>query len=205
MKCSLGISHFLEEISSLSHFIVFLYSFSPITEEGFLISPCISLVLCTSLVYLPFSPLPFPSLLFIAVCKASSYNHVAFLHFSFLGIVLIPASCTMSGTSVYSSLGTLSDLIPWIYSSVPLYNHNGFYLGLPERSSGFPYFLQFKSEFGNKEFMIWATVSSWSCFCCLYRASPCLAAKNIINLISVLTNVDGQHHLYWPSQGDVHV
>ena len=50
-----------------------------------------------------------------------------------------------------------------------------------------PYFVQFKSEFGNKEFMIWATVSSWSCFCWLYRASPSLFAKNIINLISVLT------------------
>ena len=35
--------------------------------------------------------------------------------------------------------------------------------------------------------MIWATVHSWSCFCWLYRASPSLAAKNIINLISVLT------------------
>ena len=52
---------------------------------------------------------------------------------------------------------------------------------------GFLYFLQLKSEFGNKEFMIWATVSSQSCFCWLYRASPSLAAKNIINLISVLT------------------
>ena len=35
--------------------------------------------------------------------------------------------------------------------------------------------------------MIWATVSSWSCFCWLYRASLSLAAKTIINLISVLT------------------
>ena len=35
--------------------------------------------------------------------------------------------------------------------------------------------------------MIWATVSSLSCFCWLYRPSPSLAAKNIINLISVLT------------------
>ena len=35
--------------------------------------------------------------------------------------------------------------------------------------------------------MIWATVSSRSCFCWLYRASPSLAARNIINLISVLT------------------
>ena len=35
--------------------------------------------------------------------------------------------------------------------------------------------------------MIWATVSSRSCFCWLYRASPSLAAKNIINLILGLT------------------
>ena len=35
--------------------------------------------------------------------------------------------------------------------------------------------------------MIWATVSSRSCFCWLYRASPSLTAKNRINLISVLT------------------
>ena len=32
-----------------------------------------------------------------------------------------------------------------------------------------------------------ATVSSWSCFCWLYRASSSLAEKNIINLILVLT------------------
>ena len=54
-------------------------------------------------------------------------------------------------------------------------------------SSGFPYFLQFKSEFFNKELMIGATVSSWSCFCWLYRAPPSLAEENIINLIWVLT------------------
>ena len=35
--------------------------------------------------------------------------------------------------------------------------------------------------------MIWTTVSSWSSFCWLYRASPAFAAKNIINLIWVLT------------------
>ena len=38
MKCSLGISNFLEEISSLSHSIVFLYFFALIAEGGFLIS-----------------------------------------------------------------------------------------------------------------------------------------------------------------------
>ena len=35
--------------------------------------------------------------------------------------------------------------------------------------------------------MIWPTVNSRSCFCCLYRGSPSLATKNIINLISVST------------------
>ena len=43
------------------------------------------------------------------------------------------------------------------------------------------------SEFGNKEFIIWATVNSWSLFCWLYRNSLSLAVKNIINLISGLT------------------
>ena len=35
--------------------------------------------------------------------------------------------------------------------------------------------------------MIWATVSSQSCCCWLYRASPSLTAKNILSLISVLS------------------
>ena len=58
--------------------------------------------------YLPFYPLPFTSLLFSAICKASSDNCFAFFHFFFLGMVLISASCTMSWTSINSSSGTLS-------------------------------------------------------------------------------------------------
>ena len=42
----LGISNFLEEISSLSHSVVFLYFFALITEEGFLVSPCYYLEFC---------------------------------------------------------------------------------------------------------------------------------------------------------------
>ena len=45
-KCSLGISDFFEETSSLSHSIVFFYFFALIPEEGFLNSPCYSLELC---------------------------------------------------------------------------------------------------------------------------------------------------------------
>ena len=56
MECSLGISNFLDEISSLSYSIVFLYFFTWITEEGFLISPCYSLELCSQLgISFPFS------------------------------------------------------------------------------------------------------------------------------------------------------
>ena len=79
--------------------------------------------------YLSFSPLLFTSLLFTAIWKASSDNHFAFLHFIFLGMVLIPFSCTMSWTSIHSSSGTLSNLIPWIYFSLLLYNCKGFDLG----------------------------------------------------------------------------
>ena len=80
-------------------------------------------------VYLSFSPLPLASLLFTAIVKASSDNHFAFLHFFFLGMVVITTSCKMSQTSIHSSSGTLSDLIPWIYLSLPLYNPKGSDLG----------------------------------------------------------------------------
>ena len=103
-----AISNFLEEISSLSHSIVFLYFFALFTEEGFLISPRSSLKLSLKWVYLSFSPLPFASLLFTAIFKDSSDNHFAFFNFFSLRMVLIPASCTMSQTSIHSSSGTLS-------------------------------------------------------------------------------------------------
>ena len=177
---------------SLSHSIVFLYFFALFTEEGFLISLVILWNSAFKWVYFFFSPLPFMSLLFSAICKASSHNHFAFLHVFFLGMVLITASCTMSQTSVHSSSGTLSDLNPWNYLSLPLYKYKGFALGIPEWFSGFPYFLQIKSEFGNKEFMIWATVSSQSCF------------ADCTELHLWLQRIQSLWFWYWPS-GDVHV
>ena len=62
--------------------------------------------------FLGLNPLLFASLLFTAICKASPESHFAFLHFFSMGMVLIPVSCTMSWTSVHSSSGTLSDLVP---------------------------------------------------------------------------------------------
>ena len=98
MKCSLGISNFLEEISSLSCSIVFLY-FALITEEGFLSLLDILWNSAFRWVYLSFSLLPLASLLFSAICKASSSNGFAFLHSIFLGMVLIMHLVQLSGTS----------------------------------------------------------------------------------------------------------
>ena len=65
-------------------------------------------------------------LLFTAICKATSKTILPFA-FLFLGMVLIPASCSMSRTSIHILQALcLSDLIPWIYFSLPLYNHYGF-------------------------------------------------------------------------------
>ena len=108
MKCSFGISDFLEEISSLSHSVVFFYFFALIAEEGFLIFPCYLWNFTFKWVYLSFSPLLFASLIFTAICKASSDAYFAFLHFFSMGMVFIPVSCTMSQTSIHSLSGTLS-------------------------------------------------------------------------------------------------
>ena len=89
-----------------------ILSFSCISLHWWLRKPFLSLlaVLWNSAfkwVYFPFSPLSLV-LLFSAICKASSENHFVLLCFSFLGLVLITASCTMSQTYIHSSSGTLS-------------------------------------------------------------------------------------------------
>ena len=102
-------------------YMCFLSFFALITEERFLISPCYSLELCIQMGISFLFPLLFASFLVTAICKASSDSHFAFLHFFFLGMVLIHASCTMSQTpSIVLEALCLSDLIPWIYLSLSL-------------------------------------------------------------------------------------
>ena len=104
--------NFLEEISSLSHSVVFLYFFALIAEEGFLISPCFSLELCVQMGLSFLLSFDFHFSSFSATCTASSDRPFCLFAFLFLGMVLIPVSCTMSWTSVHSSSGTLSDPVP---------------------------------------------------------------------------------------------
>ena len=106
MKCSLGISNFLEEISGLSHSLVFLYFFHWSYGKAFLSLPAILWNSAFRWVCLSFSPLPFTSGLFWTICKASSGNHFAFLHFFFLGWFwsLPPVQCYKPQSIVLKAL-----------------------------------------------------------------------------------------------------
>ena len=127
------------------------------------------------LVYLSFSPLPFASLLFAAILKPPQTTILPFcISFSWgQSWFLSPIQHHEPLSTVLQALW-VSDLFPWMYLSPHCIIIRDLIYITAEWSSGFPYFLQFKSEFGNKEFMIWATVNSLSCFCWLYRASPWL-------------------------------
>ena len=68
--------------------------------------------------------------LFLGICKTSSDNYFAFLHFFFLRMVLITTSCTVLWISIHSSSSTLSVTSnPLNFLSLPLYNHKGFDVG----------------------------------------------------------------------------
>ena len=118
-----------------------------------------------SWVHFSFSPLPFTSFLcqrFVRPPQTTTLPSCI----SFSWGCLVAASHTMLWTSVHSSSGTLytkSNAICHLYCIII----RDLMLVIFEWSSGFPYFVQFKSEFCNKEFMNWAdkTVGSRSCFC----------------------------------------
>ena len=77
---------------------------------------------------------------------------------------------------------------PWTaaYQAPPSmgFYRQDYWSGVPSPS---PTFLKLKSEFCNKELIIWATGSSRSCFSWLYRASPLWLKRIYISVISVLT------------------
>ena len=81
MKCSVSISNLLKR--SLV-FPILLFSFISLhwlLRKAFLSLLAILWNSAFKWVYTSFSPLPFTSVLFSAICKASSDNHFAFLHF----------------------------------------------------------------------------------------------------------------------------
>ena len=107
LKCSLDISSYLEAISRLSHSIVFLYFCALITEEGFLLSLLFFGILHSSGYIFPFL-LCLSFLFFSQLFVRPPQTAILPLHFFSMGMVLNPASCTMSRTSIHSPSGTLS-------------------------------------------------------------------------------------------------
>ena len=107
MKCYFDISNFTEEISRFSLLLFSSFFMHCSLKKVFLSLLAIFWNSTFTCFYLSFSLLLFTSLLFTAICKASSDSHLAFLHFFFLGMVLITASCTMAWTSIHSSSDTL--------------------------------------------------------------------------------------------------
>ena len=131
MKCSLGISHFLEDISSLSHSIVFLYFFALIAEEGCLISPWCSLELCiqTGISFLFSFAFSFSSFLSYFVRPPQTTILPFCISFSWgWSWSLPPVQCHEPPSLGFQAL-CLSDRIPWIYLLLPLHNCEGFDLG----------------------------------------------------------------------------
>ena len=73
-------------------------------------------------VYLSFSHLPFTSLLFPAICKPPQTTILPFcISFSWGWLITPPVQCH-NRLSIVLQVLCLSDLIPWIYLSLPLYN-----------------------------------------------------------------------------------
>ena len=140
---SISFLYFIEPIFAWNVSLVFLIFWKRILVFPILLFSTISLhcslrkaflplpaLLCNSVLrwdYLSFSPLPFTSLLFSAISKAMSEKHFASLHFFFLGMFLItaPVQCHEFPSIVLQAL-CLSDLIFWIYLSLPLYNCKAF-------------------------------------------------------------------------------
>ena len=122
------VSNFLEVLSSLSQSIFSLYFFAFNTEEGFLISPCYSFELCIQMDLFFFClSLLFYSQLFVRPPQATILPFCISFPWGW-SWSLPPVQCHEPPFIVLQAI-CLSDIIPWIYLSLPLYNHKGFDLG----------------------------------------------------------------------------
>ena len=128
MKYFLDMSNYLEESSSPSHSIIFFYFFALFILEGLLFSSCYPLELCIQLgISFPFLLcllfLFFPQLSVMPPQTTTLPSCISFPWRWFWS--LHPVWCYKLPSTVLWVL-RLSDLIPWIYLSFPLYTHKGF-------------------------------------------------------------------------------
>ena len=129
-----------------------------------------------SWIHLSLSPLLFASLLSLAICKASSDNHFAFLLFFFFGVSFFLFSfsffsCLLSLEQYYRPPSTalqahcLQVLIPWIYSLPPLHINGGFVKSYLSGLVVFPAFFSLSLVFSMRGWKPEPQSAPRSCFC----------------------------------------
>ena len=155
-------------------------------------------------IYVSFSPLPFTSLLYSAICKDSSANHFYCGWFWSL-----PPVQWYEPPSIVLQALFLSDLIPWIYLSLPLYKCKGFDLGYLNGLVVFPTFfnlslnLVIRSSWSDPQSasgLIFADcIESFSIFGCKgYNQSDFSIGHLVMSMCGVISCVFGRGCLPWP-------
>ena len=134
MKCSLGISNFLEEISSLSFYCFPLFTCIDYLESLSYLSLLFFVTLHSDGCIFPFLLcllLLFFSQIFIRPPQIFLAKVILpfFISSSWGGFWSPPPVQCYEPPSIVLQELYLPDLIPWIYLSLPLYNHKGFDLG----------------------------------------------------------------------------
>ena len=130
VRLSLGMLNFLEETSSLSHSIVFFISLHWSLRKAFLSLLAILWTLHSDayiFLFLLWLSLPF----FSRLCVRPSQTTILLfcICFSWRWSWSLPPVQCREPPSIILQVFCLSDLIPWIYFSFPLYNHKGFDVG----------------------------------------------------------------------------
>ena len=127
MKCPLGISVSPIFLKRALVFPILLFSSMCCSQEKAFLSLLLFSGTLHSVGYI------FPFLLclsrlffFQLFLRLPQTTILPFLHFFFLGMVLITTSCTMSRTSIHSSSGSLFIRSNPLNLSLPLYNCKGF-------------------------------------------------------------------------------
>ena len=128
MECSLGISNFLAEISSLSILLFSSISLHWSLREDFSLSLLFFRTLHSNGYIFPFL-LCLLLLFFSQLFVRPPQTTIWLLAFLFLGDGLDPSLLYIFTNLCPQSFRQSIDLIPWIYLSFPLYNLKGFDLG----------------------------------------------------------------------------
>ena len=105
---------------------MFLYFFSLFTEEEFVFSPCFSLEFCIQMGLSFLFSFAFHFSSFLSYLQGLLNNHFAFLHFFFLGLVLVTTCYIVLQTSIHSCIPQMLHLVYVVCSNIKLLSQRKF-------------------------------------------------------------------------------